>query len=147
MRFSIMIIIIPYTTNFILSTFNRTMDCKNSLTKCCMGANFWVVKLESPTIQARATSQLATQHWNLSIWLNMNLPLSKRLIMIFFLFVYNFVSILVPPSSSFCSAKALCLFLSCYISLSTSSLFTPPLITNLRVDLLSFYILGATRKE
>jgi hypothetical protein len=62
MRFSIMIIIIPYTTNSILSTFNRIMDCRNSLTKCHK-----VVKLESPTIRAHATSWLATQHWNFSL--------------------------------------------------------------------------------
>jgi hypothetical protein len=67
--------------------------------------------------------------------------------MTLFFFVSSFVSILVPPSSSFYFAKALCLFFSCYISLSTSSLLTPALIINLLVDLLKFYILGAIRKE
>jgi hypothetical protein len=56
-----MIIETPYTTNFMASTFNQTMDYKNSLTKCLMGVNLKVIKLESIIVHAHGTSLLATQ--------------------------------------------------------------------------------------
>jgi hypothetical protein len=52
----------PYTTNFISSTFNQTIDYKNFLNKCQMGVNLKVVKLESSIIRTHATSMLITQH-------------------------------------------------------------------------------------
>lgn len=90
-RFSIMIIGIPYTIDYITSTFNWTNECKNSLTKCHMGVNLNVVKPKNPIIHAHATTLLTPQCWNLSIWLNMILPPLKRLtIIIFFLFLVLF---------------------------------------------------------
>jgi len=56
-----MITKIPYTIDYILFTFNQTINYKNSLTKCHMGVNFKVIKLESPIVRAHATSRLATQ--------------------------------------------------------------------------------------
>jgi hypothetical protein len=61
--------------------FNQTMHYKNSLTKCQMGVN-----LESLIVCAHATSLLATQHWNLSIWRNIILPPLKKLTFNFFHF-------------------------------------------------------------
>ncbi len=55
-RFLIMIIKILYTIDFICCMLNRTMDCKNSLTKCCMGFAFKVIKPKNPIIQAHAIS-------------------------------------------------------------------------------------------
>jgi hypothetical protein len=64
----------------------------------------------------------------LSIKLNKILPLSERLTMILFFSISSFISILVPPSSSFWSAITFYLSFYCCDSLSTSSLFIPPLI-------------------
>lgn len=49
----VMKIEIPYTTNSIYSMLNQTIDYRSSLTKCQMGINFKVVKLESPIVQAQ----------------------------------------------------------------------------------------------
>ncbi len=132
-------------------TFNQTIDYKNSLTiGCLMGVNLRVIKPKSPIVLAHVTSILATQHWNLSIWLNMNLLPPKKLT-IFFLFSFSdLVSILVPYSSSFCSIEVFFLSLPSYASRSTSSLLIPLLIlqkTRSLVDLLIFCTLGATREE
>lgn len=62
---------------------------------------------------------------------------------------FNYVSILVPSSSSFCSITTFYLSFFCCESLSTSSLFTPCILpkTNFLVVLLIFCTLGATQKE
>jgi hypothetical protein len=76
----------PCTTNYIASMFNQTMHNKNSLTKCQMGVNLKDVKSESLIVCAHSTSLLATQHLNLSIWLNIILPPLKKLTFNFFHF-------------------------------------------------------------
>jgi hypothetical protein len=128
MRFLGMIMKTPCTINSIYSMFNQIMDCKKCFTKCCMGINFKVVKTESLIVWAHATSLLATQCWNLSIELNKILPLSKRFTMVLFFSISSFVSILVPPSSSFWFTTTFYLYFYYCDSLSTSSLFIPPLI-------------------
>jgi hypothetical protein len=50
------------TTNSMASTFNQTINYKNSLTiGCLMGVNLRIIKPESPIILAHVTSLLATQ--------------------------------------------------------------------------------------
>ncbi len=138
----------PYTINSIMFTFNWTIDYINCLTKCRMGVNSRDVKLESPIVHAHATSLLATQHWNLSIWLNIILPPQDRLIIFHFLSFFDFVSISVPSTSSFWFIT-FCLSLSCCESLYASSLFTPFIFpkTNFIMVLLIFWSLRMTRKE
>ncbi len=78
-----------------------------------MGINFKVVKPKNPIVQAHATTQLDTQHQNLSIWLNKILPPSKRLTIILFFSFSNYVPISILPSSSFCITITLYLSFSC----------------------------------
>jgi hypothetical protein len=129
MRSLVMKIEIPCTIDFMCFMLNQTMDYRNSLTKCCMGISFKVTKWKGSIVWTHATSRLATQCWNLSLWLNKILPLPYRLIIILFLSFSNYVSILVPPSTSVCSIVPFRLFL-------TSMLFFLPLIYWL---LLSFF--------
>jgi len=61
-RFLIMKTRIPCIIYYIYFTLNRTIDYKNSLTKCWMGKSFKVVKPKSLIIQAHTTFRLITQH-------------------------------------------------------------------------------------
>jgi hypothetical protein len=146
-----MIIGTPYTIDFTVSTFNRTIDSKNSFTtRCLMGVNFRVVKPESPIIFVHATSLLTTQHWNLSIGLNMNLLPPKKLTIFILLSFSGSISILVPSSSFFYCIEYFYLSLHRCPSLFTSSLFIPPFIlpkTKVQIKLLIFCTLGAIKKE
>lgn len=107
------------------------------------------VKLKNAIVFAHATSLLATQHWNLSIWLNIKLPRLKKVI-IFLLSFFGLISISIPSFSSFCSTIAFYLSLASYASLFVSSLFIPPLIllkTKARVNLLIFYTRATIQKD
>jgi hypothetical protein len=144
-----MIIETPCTTNSMAFTFNQTMDCKNSLPKCLMGVNLRVIKSESPIVHAHGTSLLATQCWNLFIWLNINLPPLEKLPIFHLLSFFDFISISIPSSSSFCFTSAFCISFPSGESVYASSLFIPfilPKIDSL-VDLLIFYTLGVTWEE
>jgi hypothetical protein len=146
-RISIMKTRIPYTIDHIYFTLNRTIDYRNSLTKCWMGRSFKVVKLKSLIVQAHKTSRLITQHWNLSIWLNKILLVPNKLTTIFLFSFFDIICISNPPSTSIYSTTPLCFFLSCYVKISTSFLLTLPFIFLNIIFLVypsNFYTLGAT---
>lgn len=112
---------------------------------CLVDVNLRVVKHANIINFVHATSLLTTQHWNLFIWLNINLPALKKLTFFLVLF-FDLISILDPSSSLFYFRIAFYLSLSSYESLSTSSLFTPLILLKIKllVNLLIFYTLRAT---